>query len=84
MVCNRRTHPDNLLKLRQVGHYSAGHYVKSRPKPMSNQPRVVKVLAALLISMTAGAVVLMALGMFWGAEKLETVFAPNTDGGKTE
>lgn len=29
---------------------------------MSNQPRVVKVLAALLISMTAGAVVLMALG----------------------
>lgn len=29
---------------------------------MSNQPRVVKVLAALLISMTTGAVVLMALG----------------------
>ena len=29
---------------------------------MSNQPRVAKVLAALLISMTAGAVVLMALG----------------------
>ncbi len=29
---------------------------------MSNQPRVVKVLAALLVSMTAGAVVLMALG----------------------
>jgi len=29
---------------------------------MSNQPRVVKVLAALLISMTVGAVVLMALG----------------------
>jgi hypothetical protein len=29
---------------------------------MSNQPRVVKVLAALLISMTIGAFVLMALG----------------------
>ncbi len=29
---------------------------------MSNQPRVVKVLAALLISMTTGAVVLMILG----------------------
>jgi len=29
---------------------------------MSNQPRVAKVLAALLVSMTMGAVVLMALG----------------------
>lgn len=29
---------------------------------MSNQPRVVKVLAALLFSMTAGAIVLMSLG----------------------
>ena len=29
---------------------------------MSNQPRVIKVLAALLVSMTSGAVVLMALG----------------------
>ena len=29
---------------------------------MSNQPRVAKVLAALLVSMTVGAVVLMALG----------------------
>jgi hypothetical protein len=29
---------------------------------MSSQPRVVKVLVALLVSMTAGAVVLMALG----------------------
>jgi hypothetical protein len=29
---------------------------------MSNQPRVAKVLAALLVSMTIGAVVLMALG----------------------
>lgn len=29
---------------------------------MSNQPRVAKVLIALLVSMTAGAVVLMALG----------------------
>lgn len=29
---------------------------------MSSQPRVAKVLAALLVSMTAGAVVLMALG----------------------
>lgn len=29
---------------------------------MSNQPRVAKVLAALLVSMTTGAVVLMALG----------------------
>ncbi|MCK4885952.1 MAG: hypothetical protein KAS96_01125 [Planctomycetes bacterium] len=29
---------------------------------MANQPRVAKVLAALLVSMTAGAVVLMALG----------------------
>jgi len=29
---------------------------------MSNQPRVAKVLAALLVSMTAGAIVLMALG----------------------
>lgn len=29
---------------------------------MSNQPRVVKVLGALLVSMTVGAVVLMALG----------------------
>ncbi len=29
---------------------------------MSNQPRVAKVLAALLVSMTAGAVLLMALG----------------------
>jgi len=29
---------------------------------MSNQPRVAKVLAALLISMTSGAIVLMALG----------------------
>ena len=30
--------------------------------PMSNQPRVVKVLGALLVSMTVGAFVLMALG----------------------
>jgi hypothetical protein len=29
---------------------------------MSNQPRVLKVLAALLVSMTTGAIVLMALG----------------------
>ncbi len=29
---------------------------------MSNQPRVAKVLAALLVSMTTGAIVLMALG----------------------
>ena len=29
---------------------------------MSNQPRVAKVLAALLVSMTAGAIVLMVLG----------------------
>ncbi len=29
---------------------------------MSNQPRIVKVLAALLVSMTVGAVILMALG----------------------
>ena len=29
---------------------------------MSNQPRVAKVLAALLLSMTAGAIILMALG----------------------
>ena len=29
---------------------------------MSNQPRVAKVLAALLVSMTVGAIVLMALG----------------------
>jgi hypothetical protein len=29
---------------------------------MSKQPRVVKVLAALLVSMTVGAFVLMALG----------------------
>ncbi len=29
---------------------------------MQNQPRVAKVLAALLVSMTAGAIVLMALG----------------------
>jgi hypothetical protein len=29
---------------------------------MSNQPRVAKVLAALLVSMTAGAIILMALG----------------------
>ena len=29
---------------------------------MANQPRVVKVLAALLVSMTAGAIILMALG----------------------
>jgi len=29
---------------------------------MSNQPRVAKVLAALLISMTAGAIVLLAMG----------------------
>jgi hypothetical protein len=29
---------------------------------MANQPRVAKVLAALLVSMTAGAIVLMALG----------------------
>ena len=29
---------------------------------MANQPRVAKVLAALLVSMTAGAVILMALG----------------------
>ena len=29
---------------------------------MSNQPRVAKVLAALLVSMTAGAIVLIALG----------------------
>jgi len=31
-------------------------------RKMLNQPRVAKVLAALLISMTAGAVILMALG----------------------
>ncbi len=29
---------------------------------MSNQPRVIKVLAALLVSMTVGAIILMALG----------------------
>jgi hypothetical protein len=39
-----------------------GHMESSRRKRMSNQPRVIKVLAALLISMTTGAVVLMALG----------------------
>ena len=33
-----------------------------RMATMSNQPRVAKVLAALLISMTAGAIILMALG----------------------
>jgi hypothetical protein len=33
-----------------------------RDELMSNQPRVAKVLAALLISMTVGAIVLMALG----------------------
>ncbi len=33
-----------------------------KDEAMSNQPRVVKVLAALLISMTTGAIVLIALG----------------------
>jgi hypothetical protein len=34
----------------------------ARIKLMANQPRVAKVLAALLVSMTAGSIVLMALG----------------------
>jgi hypothetical protein len=43
------------------GLYFRGSRVES-PKRMSSQPRVIKVLVALLVSMTAGAVVLMALG----------------------
>jgi len=60
--CNKGTHSEKLLNLQRVGRPSTGRYMGNGPKPMSNQPRVVKVLAALLISMTAGAVVLMALG----------------------
>ncbi len=45
-----------LKRSRVVKQHREGHYL------MSNQPRVAKVLAALLVSMTAGAVVLMALG----------------------
>lgn len=62
MVCEKGTPSEKLLNLQQVGYCSASHRVGSGRKPMSNQPRVVKVLAALLISMTTGAVVLMALG----------------------
>ena len=39
-----------------------GHESGIVRKRMSDQPRVVKVLAALLVSMTAGAIVLMVLG----------------------
>jgi len=62
VVCEKGTPSEKLLNLQQVGYCSANRRVGSGPKPMSNQPRVVKVLAALLISMTTGAVVLMALG----------------------
>lgn len=62
MVCQKGTPSENLLNLQQVGYCSTNRRVGSGRKPMSNQPRVVKVLAALLISMTSGAVVLMALG----------------------
>ena len=40
----------------------AEKWEKARDGTMPNQPRVAKVLAALLVSMTAGTVVLMALG----------------------
>ena len=53
---------DKLSNLQEVGCGFAGRSVGNGREPMSNQPRVVKVLAALLISMTVGAVVLMALG----------------------
>ena len=53
---------ERLLNLQEVGYRSTGRHVGSGRKQMSNQPRVVKVLAALLVSMTVGAVVLMALG----------------------
>lgn len=39
-----------------------GKWKPARDGTMSNQPRVAKVLAALLVSMTAGAIILMALG----------------------
>ena len=41
---------------------TAEKWEPARDGTMSNQPRVAKVLAALLVSMTTGAVVLMALG----------------------
>ena len=62
MVYKRRAPVDKLLNLQEVGCSFAGRSVGNGHEPMSNQPRVVKVLAALLISMTVGAVVLMALG----------------------
>ncbi|NIP23380.1 MAG: hypothetical protein GWN67_04620 [Phycisphaerae bacterium] len=49
---------------------------------MSNQPRVAKVLAALLVSMTVGAVVLMALGNnppSEGVFSLSTYYLKNLD-----
>ncbi|MHC4309147.1 MAG: hypothetical protein ACYSSN_04315 [Planctomycetota bacterium] len=49
---------------------------------MSNQPRVAKVLAALLVSMTVGAVVLMALGNnppSAGVFSLSTYYLKNLD-----
>ncbi len=53
-----------------------------RMATMSNQPRVAKVLAALLVSMTAGAVVLMALGNnppSAGVFSLSTYYLKNLD-----
>ncbi len=53
-----------------------------RMAKMSNQPRVAKVLAALLVSMTAGAVVLMALGNnppSAGVFSLSTYYLKNLD-----
>lgn len=62
MVYKNRVLSEKLLNLQEMGCSFAGRNGRSGPRRMSNQPRVVKVLAALLISMTAGAVLLMALG----------------------
>jgi len=62
VVYKRRAPLDKLSNLQEVGCSFARRNVGNGHEPMSNQPRVVKVLAALLISMTVGAVVLMALG----------------------
>jgi len=50
-----------MVRLSLSNHLWAFRFV-FRDGAMSNQPRVAKVLAALLVSMTGGAVVLMALG----------------------
>jgi hypothetical protein len=61
-VCNRRYLSYNVERALNSRSCSDFEDTFFKDETVSNQPRVVKVLAALLVSMTAGTIVLMALG----------------------